>query len=129
MLGERTLRPRTIVVVEDEFLVRDHAVGLLDGLGFPIADFATADEALSYLEAHCADVLAIFTDIRMPGTLDGVDLARAAQERWPWIKIMIASAYLPSAVEGLPPDARFLQKPWLPVEVISVANEWAERPS
>jgi hypothetical protein len=51
MLSERCHRPQIIVVVEDEFIVRGHAVIMLEELGFPIADFPTADEALAYLES------------------------------------------------------------------------------
>jgi CheY-like chemotaxis protein len=118
MLGERALQPRTVVVVEDEFIVRDHTVALLEELGFPIEDFATADEALTFLEGSAGKVFALFTDVRTPGVLDGVGLAQVANERWPWIRIMVASAFALADIEDLPPDATF--------EVITTVSNWAD---
>jgi two-component system, response regulator PdtaR len=126
MLGERALQPRTVVVVEDEFIVRDHAVALLEELGFPIEDFATADEALTFLEGSAGEVFALFTDVRTPGVLDGVGLAQVANERWPWIRIMVASAFALADIDDLPPDATFIRKPWLPLEVITTVSNWAD---
>ena len=126
MLGERSIQPRTIVIVEDEFIVRDHAVALLEELGFATEDFATADEALAYLENGAGEVFALFTDVRTPGLLDGVGLAQLSNERWPWIRIMVASAYELADSEDLPPDATFVQKPWLPLEVVTTMSNWAE---
>ena len=126
MLGERALQPRTVVVVEDEFIVRDHAVALLEEQGFPIEDFATADEALTFLEGSAGKVFALFTDVRTPGVLDGVGLAQVANERWPWIRIMVASAFALADIDALPPDATFVRKPWLPLEVITTVSNWAD---
>jgi CheY-like chemotaxis protein len=123
MLSERSLRPQTIVVVEDEFIVRDHAVIMLEELGFPIADFPTADEALAYLAEHAGEVFALFTDVGMPGVLNGIGLAQTSHSKWPWIRIMVSSADTPP--EELPPQAKFIPKPWLPLEVIATVSTWA----
>ena len=124
MLSGRSLRPLTIVVVEDEFIVRDHAVVMLEELGFPIVDFPTADEALAYLEEHAGEVFALFTDVGMPGVLSGVGLARTSHSKWPWIRIMVSSAYTLTD-DDLPPQAKFMPKPWLPLEVITTVSTWA----
>jgi CheY-like chemotaxis protein len=124
MLSERSIQPNTIVVVEDEFIVRDHAVVLLEELGFRIADFNTADEALAYVQENAGDVFAIFTDLRVPGVLDGLGLARTSHSKWPWIRIVVSSASTLTD-DDLPPQVKFIPKPWLPLEVIAMVSTWA----
>lgn len=110
-----------VVVIEDESLVRDHAVILLEEIGYEIADFATAEEALAYLEGIGGAVSVLFTDVRMPGGRDGLAVARAVQEKWPWIALLLTSGeHLPGT---LPPKADFLPKPWMPLEVIRRVQE------
>jgi CheY-like chemotaxis protein len=121
---------RTVVIVEDEFLVRDYAIALLEELGFPIVDFPSGDLALDFLEEHASEVFVLFTDIRMPGAIDGVGLARRVRASWPWIRIMIASGHVNEGELALPKDVKFLTKPWLPLDVLRTVDEWsAGRPA
>src|ERR1700678_241272 len=111
-----------ILIVEDEALVRLSAVGILEDAGFPIIEAATSDEALEMLEAD-SDVQLLFTDINMPGTIDGIALARRVHDRWPHIGIMVASANPILKTDGLPAGSRFEQKPYGPDAVVRHARE------
>src|SRR5579872_3522066 len=89
MTSEKTML--MILVVEDEALVRLAAVGMLEDAGFRIIEAANSEEALELL-AMDSDVQLLFTDISMPGTIDGLPLARQVHDRWPHIGIIVASA-------------------------------------
>jgi CheY-like chemotaxis protein len=79
-----------VLVVEDEALVRMTAVGMIEEAGFEVLEAANADEAILLLEAR-RDLTVVFTDIEMPGSMDGLRLAQAVRGRWPPIKIIATS--------------------------------------
>lgn len=110
---------RLVLVVEDEEIVREHAVILLEECGFKVADFASADEALPFLEKKGTDVSVIFTDVRLPGHLDGLGLAEIVGRRWPSIPLVITSGYEAKSDPRLPVGVTFLPKPWLPLDVLA----------
>src|ERR1700729_531842 len=79
-----------ILIVEDEALVRLSAVDMLEDAGFRMIEAVNSEQALELLAAD-SDVQLLFTDVNMPGTIDGLALARQVRDRWPHIGIMIAS--------------------------------------
>src|SRR4051812_50008510 len=79
-----------ILVVEDDALLRLDAVELVKEAGLIAVEAANADEAILILECR-ADITVIFTDIDMPGSMDGLKLAHAVRHRWPPVKIIIVS--------------------------------------
>ncbi|WP_426437262.1 response regulator transcription factor [Bradyrhizobium genosp. P] len=79
-----------VLIVEDEFLIRMNAVDMIEACGFHSADAKNADDAIAILEAR-DDVRVIFTDIQMPGSMDGLKLAAAVRDRWPSIAIIATS--------------------------------------
>jgi CheY-like chemotaxis protein len=82
----KSKRP-VVLIVEDKFLLRMDAVDMIAAAGFEVVDeAANADEAIKILEAR-RDITVVFTDIQMPGSMDGLKLARAVRGRWPPIKI------------------------------------------
>src|SRR5579864_352484 len=95
-----------ILVVEDEALVRLAAVGMLEDAGFRMIEAVNADHALELLAAD-SDVQLLFTDVNMPGTINGLALARQVHDRWPHIGIMVASAKQVRQLEELPAGSRF----------------------
>jgi two-component system, response regulator PdtaR len=111
-----------ILVVEDEALVRLAAVGMLEDAGFRMIEAANSDQALELLAAD-SDVQLLFTDVNMPGTIDGLALARQVRYRWPHIGIMVASAKQVPQPEELPTGCRFEQKPYSPDTVVRHARE------
>jgi two-component system, response regulator PdtaR len=99
----------SILVVEDEVLIRLFVTDSLRRAGFRVFEAAQADEALLVLRANKIDILV--TDIRMPGRIDGVKLAALAREQWPEMKIIIASSHWPQFAPPKVIDA-FVGKPY-----------------
>jgi CheY-like chemotaxis protein len=116
-----TRRP-VVLVVEDELLLRMDAVDMIRAAGFEVIDAGTADEAIEILEAR-TDITVVFTDIQMPGSMDGLKLAKAVRGRWPPIKIIATSGRVHVAETDLPEGGRFLPKPYSPLEIAGVLRE------
>ena len=116
-----SFRP-VVLIVEDELLIRMEAVEMIAAAGFEVVDAANADEAIEILEAR-RDISVIFTDIQMPGSMDGLKLARAVRGRWPPIKIVATSGQVAISATDLPEGGRFLPKPYSPMEVMGVLRE------
>lgn len=117
---------RTVVVVEDDALLRCDTVAMLNAAGLNVAEFETADEAAVFLRQHDGKVAATLTDVRTPGRMDGFDLALEASIRWPGIKVLMTSG-LNRPMSLLIPSVAFLPKPWLPPDVLTAIQEAAER--
>src|ERR1700754_1203378 len=111
-----------VLVVEDELLLRINAAEMVASAGFEVIEAANADEAIDILEAR-RDVTVVFTDIQMPGSMDGLKLARAVRGRWPPIKIIATSGRLNVGEVDLPEGGRFLAKPYSPAQVTGVLRE------
>jgi CheY-like chemotaxis protein len=105
-----TKRP-LVLVVEDEFLLRMDAVEMIEAAGYDVVEAANADEAIVILEAR-RDIHVVFTDIQMPGSMDGLKLARFVRGRWPPIKIIATSGALALRDGDLPEGGMFLPKPY-----------------
>lgn len=100
-----------VLVVEDEFFVRLHAVHLVEDAGFEAVEAANADEAILILEAR-KDIRIVFTDINMPGSMDGLKLAHAIRKRWPPIELILTSGHFDIANSELPARGCFFPKPY-----------------
>jgi CheY-like chemotaxis protein len=98
------------VLAEDEAVLRMAAAAMLDALGFEVLEAERADEALRHLEAHGGAAL-LYTDINMPGRMDGCDLAHATTARWPETRIIVCSGCTHEEAALLPECAYFLNKP------------------
>jgi CheY-like chemotaxis protein len=121
-MGLSVSRRPVVLIVEDEFLLRMDAADIIEGAGFEAVEAANADQAIEILEAR-PDIAVIFTDIQMPGSMDGLKLARAVRGRWPPIKIVTTSGCLNVEVGDLPEGGRFLPKPYSPSQVTGVLRE------
>src|SRR6201995_3680749 len=104
-LGE--LKRPVVLVVEDEFLLRMDAADVIGAAGFEVLEAANADEAITILEAR-SDITVIFTVIQMPGSMDGLKLARAVRGRWPPVKIIATSRRQNVGETDLPEEGQFL---------------------
>jgi CheY-like chemotaxis protein len=100
-----------ILVVEDETLVRMSAVSVAEDSGFEALSAASADEAIDILESR-SDVLLVFTDVNMPGSMNGLRLAHAVRGRWPPVELLVTSALGNITARDLPERGRFLPKPY-----------------
>ncbi len=103
-------RHAVALVAEDEPLLRMEAVDLLEDAGFTVLEAANTDQALSHLEG-IETIELLYTDIEMPGPIDGMDLARAVADRWPRVSIVVCSGRVQPAADDLPRQARFISKP------------------
>ena len=101
----------TVLLVEDKLFVRMIGADALAEAGYRVIEAGDADEALARLE-HSADVQVLFTDIRMPGTMDGLQLAGEVHRRWPSIRILLTSGDTRPTRDDIPDDGRFLAKPY-----------------
>ena len=121
--GNSTKMP-AVLIVEDEPLVRLGAVNIIEDAGFEVIEAASADEAIRILEWR-SDVRVVFTDIHMPGSMDGLKLAHAVRNRWPPIKIIVTSGRDLIADQVLPEGGRFFAKPYNTIEILGALREWA----
>jgi CheY-like chemotaxis protein len=99
-----------------------NAVDMISAAGFEAVEARDADQAIEILEAR-RDITVIFTDIQMPGSMDGLKLARAVRGRWPPIKIVATSGHARISETDLPEGGRFLPKPYSPGQITGVLRE------
>ena len=99
-----------ILVVEDEMVLRMRAVDIVEDAGFVPIEAVSADQAIQILESR-DDISLLFTDIRMPGSMDGLKLAHAVHTRWPHIKIILVSGQIAVSDADKPSDSKFFPKP------------------
>ena len=111
-----------IIVADDDVLERMGASYMFSDAGYQVLEAGSADMALRLFETN-ADIKLLFTDVSMPGTINGTDLAHQVSERWPMVGIIITSGR-PSPA-GLPPKVRFHAKPYEPKDVLRDAKEVA----
>lgn len=105
-----------ILIVEDDPLVLLSATDILEEAGYRVLQASDADEAIQLLETH-PDIHIVFTDIEMPGSMDGMKLAACVRDRWPPVEIIITSGRVPSRDVALPARGLFLPKPYRPHEL------------
>jgi two-component sensor histidine kinase/CheY-like chemotaxis protein len=111
-----------VLVVEDEMVLRMRAVDIVEDAGFIPIEAVDADEALAILESR-SDISVLFTDIQMPGSIDGLKLAHAVHKRWPSIKIIMVSGQVNLSDADKPADSRFFGKPLIGDHMISELQE------
>jgi CheY-like chemotaxis protein len=111
-----------ILIVEDEFLMRMDAVDMIKAAGFEVVEAESADKAITILERR-VDITVVFTDIQMPGSMDGLKLAAFIRNRWPPIKIVATSGLRDIGEEDLPLGSHFLPKPYSPAQIVGTLRE------
>src|SRR6188768_3442956 len=105
-----------VLVVEDESLIRSTAVDMVQDAGFDAIAASDADEAIRVLESR-DDIRAVFTDVHMPGSMDGLRLARVVRNRWPPVALIVTSGQTNVLETDLPTGGRFLRKPYAAVQI------------
>lgn len=109
-------QPLAVLVVDDEPLLRTDLAATIEEAGFKVYEVANADQAVELLE-EVEDIKVLLTDVDMPGSMDGVQLAHYARSYWP-LKIIVTSGHREVANDDLPPGAVFLGKPLRPALVV-----------
>lgn len=103
-------RPESVLLVEDEALIRLATAQTLESSGYKVFLASDADEAIRLLEVH-GEIRLVLTDVHMPGSMDGVRLAHYVRGKWPPIKLMVISGVPSSLLSPLPLGAVFMNKP------------------
>lgn len=111
----------TIIVVDDEALIRMHGASMLEDAGYSVVEAANADEAIAILEGT-TDVRLLFSDVDMPGSMNGVALAEVVHARWPNVRLLLTSGHHHIADAQLPDDGRFIPKPYSQKAVVREVN-------
>ncbi len=116
--------PPVVLVVEDEPILRMHAVAMIEDAGFVACEAWNAGEAITVLESR-PDIHIVFTDIDMPGGMDGIKLAAAIRNRWPPIEIILTSEFTAPHLEDVPARGIFLPKPYQSEAVLDAIRRFA----
>src|SRR6201990_623280 len=103
-MSEPKVSPPNVLVVEDEMVLRMKAVDIVEDAGFTAIEAVNADEALAILEAR-SDISLLFSDIQMPGSMDGLKLAHAVHDRWANIRIILVSGQVKVSEAEKPTDS------------------------
>lgn len=126
--GPSAVRPITpvsaVLVVEDQPLLLMAAIELVTTEGFTAIEARNADEAVAILERR-ADIRVIFSDIDMPGSMDGMKLAACVRDRWPPVRIILTSGRAKPGVGELPSGSLFFAKPYTRIAVASAIRQMA----
>ena len=115
------LGPIVVVVTEDEAAIRTLAAEVLAEAGFTVVEAAHADDALAIMESRAVNVL--FTDVQMPGSMDGLELARYVRRHWPRVEVLIASGNKAPSSTEMPDGSRFLHKPYSSGRLVADVRE------
>ena len=111
-------RTFTVLLVEDECIIRMFIADLLAEAGFEVIEASDAQTALKRLEIGADDVQAVFTDVDMPPGMNGLELAQQVQERWPEIGVIVTSAHHRPALHEIAGCNAFIPKPYEPEMVV-----------
>ena len=104
---------QNVLVVEDEYIIRMDAAIMIEEAGYNVVEACNADEAIAILETR-EDIRVVVTDVEMPGSMDGIKLARAIRDRWPPVELIVTSGRHRVRADELPPRAKFMPKPYAP---------------
>jgi two-component system, response regulator PdtaR len=114
-----------VLVVDDEPMLRIYALDFIEDAGFAAYEASGPDEAIRMLESH-PDICIVFTDINMPGSMDGLKLARYVRRRWPPVQIIVTSGQMEPGSEEMPTGSVFLSKPYRPEMITGRLRKMAE---
>jgi CheY-like chemotaxis protein len=120
----RIVKRVAILVVEDEALIRLNAVDFLTDEGYVVLQAANADEAIRILETR-EDVALVFTDVNMPGSMDGLKLVELIHRRWPPVSLIVTSGKNALRDSDLPDSGRFVPKPYTNERILQVVQQLA----
>lgn len=113
---------QTVLVVEDEMLIRFNIVDALEAAGFNVLEACDVEEAVAVLNAY-PEISAVFTDVDMPGSMDGLKLAAVVYAKWPATKIIVTSGHRHVTEADIPVKSRFFSKPYNPTTIIENLSE------
>jgi DNA-binding NtrC family response regulator len=115
--------PQLALIVEDDQDVRDLAAALLEETPLDVVEVESAEAALECLQERGGEIAMMFADVRLPGPMDGVQLARAACKLWPTVRVVLTSGDPGAGLADLPEGVTFMPKPWRGLDVLVQAEK------
>jgi DNA-binding NtrC family response regulator len=118
------------LIVEDDPDLRELGAALLEETELRVIECEDAEKAMSVLAREGENVALVFADVRLPGVVNGVDLARRIKAVWPHVSVVVTSGYSPRRPETLPDNITYMPKPWLALDVLMQAERaaaWMQR--
>ena len=115
-----------VLIVEDEPLIRMDAVDMVNDAGFKTHEASSADQAILLMDEH-TDIGILFTDIEMPGTMNGLELAAYVRDRWPPVIIILASGAIGLDETEFPEGALFFSKPYSAIQITASLNDMRQK--
>jgi CheY-like chemotaxis protein len=122
------LEPHVALIVEDNPDVRELAAALLEETELDVVEVESGEAALACLQKRGGEVAMLFADVRLPSTMDGVQLAKAACMLWPTVRIVLTSGDPGTASGDLPECVTFIPKPWRRLDVLVQAEKAVHDP-
>jgi CheY-like chemotaxis protein len=122
MTQKQRVNHPTILVAEDNPLLRLNTLELLEEHGYTVVEAGNSEEALKVMESR-NDVRLLFTDIQMPPGVDGLQLAREVHKRWPKVILVVTSGQVQPARAEIVDDGRFIQKPYRPKDLLDSIDD------
>ena len=120
-MGQAQQERRTVLIVEDDAEVRQVTVALLEDGQVDTIECESAEAALAVMLMGGREVGMIFADVRLPGAMDGIDLAWEVKLRWPLLPMILTSGRPPDRGSDIPPGVTYMPKPWQPHNVLIAA--------
>jgi CheY-like chemotaxis protein len=117
-----------VLVVEDDPAVRDLAVGLLKETVLDVLACESGEDAVALLKARGNEIAMVFTDVRLPGGMNGIELARAVSRLWPGVRLVVTSGYADARSAHLPESAVYMPKPWRALDVLAQVDHAVRHP-
>ena len=112
----------TILLAEDESLLRELGEAILRHAGYTVISIHRRDELESLMQSYDSDIDVLLTDVSMPD-ISGPELAKLAKTRWPKLRVIFMSGYSTDELKGLDGHSGFLQKPFTPTELMETVRK------
>jgi DNA-binding NtrC family response regulator len=122
-MGHALAKRQTILIVEDDLDLRHLTARLLADEQLETIECESAEAALAIMLMSGRDIAMIFADVRLPGAMDGIDLAWEVKLRWPLLPVVLTSGHPCERAGDLPPGVGYMPKPWQPLNVLIAAEE------
>ena len=124
-MGQALRKHRTVLIVEDDAELRSLMATLLEDEQLETIECESAEAALAVMLMRGRDIDMIFADVRLPGVMNGIDLAWEVKLRWPLLPVVLTSGYPCERVGDLPPAVGYMPKPWRPLDLLIAAEALA----
>ncbi len=122
-MGQGQQKRPAVMIVEDDAELRNLTVALLEDGKVDTIECESAEAALAVMLLGGHEVAMIFADVRLPGVMDGIDLAWEVKARWPLLPMILTSGHPPDRGGDLPSGVIYMPKPWQPLKVLIAAEE------